>query len=367
MVCGTQHRIDHQHLPRPEMLNELLPAEKLRGFQTRVSSNRPSGRIWPHGEWSYGYAKARPDGGPWHENPLQVSEGAETAIREDWALAQFPLDLSDVSNSRKRPRRGLKGITSYGKQSVKAGGFLMRDRFPHHRMTFATVTIPPLPPEQRQMVVERWPEIVRLGIEWLGRRLERQGLPRAIVSVSEIQPKRLVSTGEGYLHLHMLWLNHPGRKGNWAVNPVDFGAWFEATLRRQLDYGGVDRVNVDVKPVKGDAARYLAKYMSKGGEVLTEAMEDWGPDNCPRQWWNLSGWLRALVKANTLTGGIPGEWLEMLVAYIFNTGDDSPVEFLRHVEVDFDGVLVTVGWRGRLSDQVRRDAMPALAMLSEVC
>lgn len=348
------------------MISELLDKGKLRGFPTLVSSRTASGTIWPHGEWSYGYAKSRPDGGTWHENPIQVSEGAESAIREDWALARYPLDLSDVPKSHSRPRRGLKGMTGYGKQSVKAAGWLMRDRYPQHRMTFGTVTVPQLSEAGRRKLVEVWPEIVRQTIQWLVRRLERQGLPQAVVSVSEIQPKRLASTGEGYLHLHLLWLNVPGRKGNWAVDPVELGAWFEETLSRLLEVPGVGRVNVDVKPVKGDAARYLAKYMSKGGDVLAEALEDWGADNCPRQWWNLSGWVRALVKANTVRGTVPGAWLETLVNYIFDTGDYSVVEYLRHVEIELDGAPITVGWRGRLSDAVRDSILPLMAIASAV-
>ncbi len=159
-------------------LENLLPREKLNKKPSSVPSRYSSGTIWPHGEWSLGYASEAPDNPEWHENPLQVSQRAEEGIRADWAIAQFPLDLSDASNSTKAPPRGQNGITGYGQQMVKACGFLMGDLWPQHRKTLGTVTLPPMSPEARKEVVEAWPDLTRELLRWLSRRLERQGLPQ---------------------------------------------------------------------------------------------------------------------------------------------------------------------------------------------
>lgn len=333
-------------------LETWLPREKLKGSPSRIPIKRASGTLWPHGEFSQGWAKARPDGGEWHEDPYIGMGVDDVPSGRDVAAETAALHLSDVRNSHNRPQRGLKGITGHGRQMVKAFGFLLKEKWPRHRVTLGTVTLPPMEQAQREAVAVAWPELVRHYLQWLSRRLERQGLPPAVCSVTEIQPKRLQETGEGYLHLHTLWLNRPGRKGNWAVSPVDLRAWLSQWLYRHIPGYPGGHVNVNVKPVRGEVARYMAKYMSKGGECLGEAIADWGEAACPRTWWNMTSPARAMVKAETHKGFAVGEYLESLLNYLWDTGDDSWVEFLRHVELDLDGVRVTVGYRGRMSKDV---------------
>jgi len=114
-------------------------------------------------------------------------------------------------------------------------------------------------------------------------------------------------------------------------------------------------VNVDVKPVNGEAARYLAKYMSKGKQQVQEAMEDWGAGLCPRTWWNMTKPARDMVKAATSKGRIPGQLLESVLEHAWATDIDSHYEFLRHIELEFNGALITVGWRGRFTPGLATD------------
>lgn len=303
---------------------------------------------------------ARPDGGEWHEDPYVGMGVDDVPSGRDVAAETAALDLSDARNSHTRPQRGLKGLTGYGKNMVKAFGFLLQERYPRHRVTLGTVTLPPMSQQARREVVDGWSELVREYLQWLSRRLGRQGLPPAVCSVTEIQPKRLQSSGEGYLHLHTLWTNRPAKAGNWAINPCDLRAWLERYLERKIPSYDGGRVNVDVKPVKGEAARYMAKYMSKGGECLAEAMEDWGQDACPSTWWNMTAAARRWVKSETCRGFEAGALIETYLNYLWGTGDDSWVEFLRHVEMEYDGVLVTVGFRGRMTKAVSADARAVL-------
>lgn len=330
-------------------LSDYLPAEKLRGFPTRTHARRASGRLWPHGEFSVGYTKDRPDGGDWHEDPFVGMGVDDVAMEARRAAGAKPLNLSDVPNSHKRPRRGLKGLTGYGKNMVKAFGFLLQEKYPRHRVTLGTVTLPPMNEAARREVVEGWSELVREYLQWLSRRLGRQGLPQVVCSVTEVQPKRLADGQGGYLHLHTLWLNQPGKAGNWAIDPCDLRAWLEKYLERKIPSYSGGHVNVNVKPVEGEVARYMAKYMSKGGECLAEAVEDWGEDNCPRTWWNMTAPARTWVKSEVHQGPQTGAILEALLGYLWDTGDDSWLEFLRHVEIEFDGVAITVGYRGRIT------------------
>jgi hypothetical protein len=167
--------------------------------------------------------------------------------------------------------------------------------------------------------------------------------------VSEVQPRRLAETAEAYLHWHLLWLNHPGKSGNWAIDPCDVRTWLESLLIRKVPSYQGGNVNVDVKRVKGEAARYLAKYMSKGKQQVKEAMDDWGPELCPRTWWNMTKPARDMVKAATSKGRVAGQLLEDVLAHAWSTDLDSHYEYLRHVELEFDGTLITVGWCGRFT------------------
>jgi hypothetical protein len=336
-------------------IENLLPRERLNGKPSAAPSRYPSGTVWPHGEWSLGYASERPDGGKWHEDPfvgLGVDDVAMASRGEGSAL---PLNLSDASNSTKRPPRGQNGITGYGQQMIKAAGFLMGEKWPQHRKTLGTVTLPPMSPQARREVVEAWPELTRELLRWLSRQLERQSLPLVVCSVSEVQPRRLAESGEACLHWHLLWLNFPGKAGNWAIDPRDVRTWLESLLIRKIPSYQGGYVNVNVKPVRGEAARYLAKYMSKGKQQVQEAMEDWGSELCPRTWWNMTKPTRDMVKAATSKGRLPGKLLEVVLEAAFASNLDDYYEFLRHIELDFNGVAITVGWRGRFTASLAKD------------
>ena len=335
-------------------LERLLPRERLKGKPSAVPSRYPSGTVWPHGEWSLGYASERPDGGEWHEDPFVGLGVDDVAMASRGQGEAGPLNLSDASNSTIPPQRGQNGITGYGQQMIKAAGFLMGERWPQHRKTLGTVTLPPMSEQARREVVEVWPDLTRELLRWLFRRLERQSLPPVVCSVSEVQPRRLVETGEGCLHWHLLWLNLPGKAGNWAIDPCDVRTWLESLLIRKIPSYTGGHINVNVKRVKGEAARYLAKYMSKGRQQIQEAMEDWGAGLCPRTWWNMTKPTRDMVKAATSKGRIPGQLLENVLNHAWGTDLDSHYEFLRHIELEFNGALITVGWRGRFT--------PGLAM-----
>lgn len=96
----------------------------------------------------------------------------------------------------------------------------------------------------------------------------------------------------------------------------------------------------------------MAKYMSKGSETLAEAQEDWGADVCPSTWWNMSKTARDWVKSRTFKGRQVGELLDTFMQYVWDTGDSTPVEFVRPIEIDMDGTLVVMGWRGRFTPVV---------------
>lgn len=353
----------------------------------------PTGRIWPSGDFSLGYRRVDWHG-PYARDKRSVQEAYDQSQDGRWTVGAMvqrelyggraggwlealdaeghfqnpedlagdscPLDLTNAPNSHKRANRperyGRLGMTGYGKKMVRSACAILERRF-KGRLTFATVTMPPLPLEQRIELAKLWPEFVRQALQWLGRKLQSQRLPKAVCSVSEIQPARLQAGNGGYLHLHMVWPNLQARPGHWAVDVLEFRSWCEKFLlsRGLLPEGSW--VNVDVCKVEKSAAAYLSKYMSKGGDTLEAFAAENGWDAVPGQWWNLTKVLRDRVKAEVVQGADVGRLLENLVDYALDTCDFEPFWALRTVDMEFEGRFITAGYCGILRESAMRDCV----------
>lgn len=326
---------------------------------TKSPEALPSGKIWPTGEFSFGWVKQRPD------ERLDSREVEYCPV--DWvpgdggfepgqtwleACASAHIDLSNLPNSVKTSKRpetyGRKGITGYGKKMVKSVGALIDAKLPFHRVTFATVTMPTLPPELRRQLALVWPELVSQMLRWITRRLRKKALPEVVVSATEVQPGRLSESSEAYLHLHLLWVNKPGRRGGWTVNVLHLRSWVADFLIRRGLWASEAHVNIDVRRVKGNKACYLAKYLSKGGDIIAEAAEDIGWDALPSQWWNVTKAARDWVKSELIQGKAVGFLLHEMVNDAFLLNRFTDFRYIYQVETEIDGVLVNVGWRGCL-------------------
>jgi hypothetical protein len=355
-------------------LQQYLDPSDVRGVQNAKGKWYCSGTLWPHGEFSYGYARSEGDGGRWHEDVIQVSDetlarhcdGSGAAFAMDIRLEEeasrlkclggppegVPLDLSVPANSHKRAKQGLNGITGYGQQMIKGGGHLMEEKWPRHRKTLGTITLPEMSKEARAEVVQNWSELTRQLLQWVSRLLRKQGLPPIVLSVTEIQPRRLQASGSGYLHWHLLWLNQPGRGGNWAIDPNELRAWLSDLLRRKIQSYQGGHVNVDTKKVEGKVAAYMAKYMSKGRQQIAEAMEDWGNEVCPSTWWNMTKSARDMVNAATLRGPRVGATLEECVLMACESNPEEAFAWLSPIVMEINGDLRQLGWVGRFRPEV---------------
>jgi len=342
---------------------------ELRGTPTKNSTYVPTGKIWPSGDFSVGYRKVAGDDRVEFDTMEQWYQTGALDCPPDKEVGRYgvpvpapdgaePLNLTNVLNSHKPPKakkqRGLGGITSYGRKMVKSACTLL-DELPSRRLTFCTVTMPSLPPEQRRELAECWPEYLRQALQYLSRQLSRSGLAPLIASASEIQPGRLEADKEAYLHLHLCWPNVWAKAGNWAVDVKEFRSWSEKFLRNRglLPDGGW--VNVNVQQVKKSCAAYLGKYMSKGSDIIAQAVEDLGESAIPRQWWNLTKPMRDMVLSGLRTGDDVGQMILNIVDYAFDCNDFDAFWALRHCEMEYDGRLINTGWRGVFKRDLLRE------------
>lgn len=267
-----------------------------------------------------------------------------------------------LGSCRFRPQRGLKGITGHGRKMVKSGASLIQRRFTARRTTFCTVSMPVLPQNLRVELAASWPEFVRQLLQWIGRRLTRQGLPPVVVSVSEIQPKRLEGYGESYLHLHLVWGNKMARRGSWAVSANSVRAWCEAFLKRRGIWDEGAWVRVNVQPVRSTAAGYLSKYMSKGSSELAGFIADLGPHVVPAQWWNMTAAVREWIASELVSGDSVGSLLKATIDGIFSgvVPFQDCLYSLSEVMMEIDGHPRGVGWRGAMKESYRKDLLSIL-------
>ena len=173
--------------------------------------------------------------------------------------------------SKQRGRYGLKGITPNGQKTVRSAGELLQQEFGIGNLTFGTATVPDLGPELNHKINSRWGEGLRRFQQKIVRQLTKLGLPTDVVIVSEVQEERLLQTGRLVLHLHWLCVGRDDSypKHQWAISTKWWSAAWDATLSEIAGVPIKASAGTTVQRVKHDAAGYLAKYMSKGGKLLT--------------------------------------------------------------------------------------------------
>lgn len=329
-----------------------LAGRNWEGVPSQAPSFSPSGTLWPNGEFSQGWKRS-----PGDERLDMRSLADSWDDSEGVGGGNPPLDLVNPAKSHtKRSIRGGLGITTYGRRMLRSGVHILRERYPNHPLTLGTLTLPPLQSSDRRELSGHWGEVVRQTIQWITRQLIRKGLPPLVLSCSEIQPKRLETDKGAYLHLHLVWVNPPTAPEEWGVDADGLRVFWSSLVRRMVDNPSLPVPNIDLRMVRGDVAREISKYVSKGSDCLRKASQDLGIENMPRTWWNMSKALRDLVKGAILKGGQVGtlilEWLQ----YDQGCGEEGLFLWHRAITVDLNGRLITMGNTGQLTPILNRDA-----------
>lgn len=225
----------------------------------------------------------------------------------EWSGRPLFMDLTSVRNSEKSAetkqirRRGSKGMTARGRLLVANAATVLQDKYGKGKLAFWTLTVPDECLGHK--LISGWSRVVELVRKKLLYHLKRSGLPLEFVGVSEVQQKRWESSARALpLHLHILFVtaivDYKPRLSKQKLAKI----WRDAL-------GTVSGVRTEglyasnVQFVKKSAARYLSKYMSKGGVAL-----DWVPrDQVPSAWYFMSSPLRHAVKKAILKGS--GLWV----------------------------------------------------------
>lgn len=198
-----------------------------------------------------------------------------------------------------RERKG-QGFTSWGRRMVRNGAWWLQNQFGRGQLSFLTCTLPDEVLEIFAIADDPaglWSEILRQFEQWLKRRLQAAGLCEFIVGVTEVQPKRYLETQKVGLHLHWVFQGRSENKSPWMIKKEEFAnAWnkiLSNVLERNIESSSATRV----ERVKKSVENYLSKYMSKGGDVINQIIEDGKRNLLPSSWWNVSHGLRRLIRS----------------------------------------------------------------------
>lgn len=331
-----------------------------------------TGRVYPNGE--FGLSKAR-------KCKISVQRRRVRTRDEEWAIQclrvhglqeslsykrkilhdgrdlslqvaplSAPLGSSLLANSH-RAKRGSKGISRYSARMVRNAAYLLEKRYGKDRLSFLTYTLPSLSQEEWEVVCSKWSEIVRVVLQRLRRNLMRGGLPDFVVSVTELQEKRLKRDGVPGLHLHILFVGRKHRKA-WMLSPQEVRSFWISAVEHSLGYSlecGAWRACENIQRVEKSASGYLGKYMTKGVKAI-ESLAVTCPAMCiPSSWSNLSSSLRLWVKREIVPiGQAMSDWILNLI----ECGNAAIVPFVGKIEFPLEcGKKITLGFYGRLSPE----------------
>jgi hypothetical protein len=242
-------------------------------------------------------------------------------VAADYPSHEETLAERKEQSARTPPKRkGLQGITGYGRKMVRSSCYLLQEKFGKERLGFLTLTLPNNP-SYLPILSQRkaWPELVRKFDQELTRELERKGAPIHYIQVTEIQEKRSRATGTLIPHLHLVYVAWDGKsyRDDGKKEFYLSHSWLQETWQRVLENSlktweawiegnPLDKARVSIETIKKSVEGYLGKYMTKGKKSLDKLVKDgFSVSEIPCHWWGCNKEMRELVKSGIQS--LPGD------------------------------------------------------------
>ena len=313
-----------------------------------------SGTLWPNGEFSFAYVP---------ESVTEVTRGEECSwadgLVNDYGTNASPLDLTLLDNLpeqnptgtfRTESRRyGLQGMTSEARRKVRASAYLLQNRYGKERLSFVTLTVPPLGDKKSEYrLASRWHDAIRYLVRRLKQLLHQRGLPRSLIGVTEIQTKRYASTGQFPLHVHLVLVGRKRSRGAWGIHYSEFRQAWADILQLIVGHPIETRYLENVKEVEKDAGSYLGKYMSKSQNEIEKVVSEENEWMLPKQWWFSTKEMKNWLKSRTRKGANCGQLLEAMVHEVWDNPGLYPDLWLRRISIRLDDFDYTAGWIGKI-------------------
>jgi hypothetical protein len=276
---------------------------------------------------------------------------------DDWGNTN--LGLSDATNSHKSPskkikksqKRGSKGITARGKRMVKNACYLLERDHGRHNLSFLTATLPAFAsPDELKLICANWSELVRQLVQELKRILRRGGYCDDMVYITEIQEDRYANRGEVAPHLHLVMVGKKHRyQKHYAVEKAEMRSLWERLLSnflgRPVTAAAATRLERPKKSLQGE----LGSYLSKGGKMIAQIIEDGKGDQLPSSYWGASQNLKNQIKSETkvVTGRDAQKFVDNL-----NDLHEAGLVYFKPIfwTIPDTNIQVTIGFVGWIRD-----------------
>lgn len=281
-------------------------------------------------------------------------DGTQDSLGSGECESSADIGLSTVPSSRIRTRQGLKGITANGRRSVREGCTVLTAQFGKSHLGFYTLTLP-YTGEALKEVVGSWEKIVHRYYEELGREYARRGQELRYVSVCEIQEKRWHATGDVAPHLHYVANAKVGKK--FILLPHEIRDIFRKVCERFTSSTARFDSCENCQIVKKDAGKYLSKYFSKGGVVISTIAES-QPESLPRRWWKIDADTKRDIVSDTVVLYDGESW--RFIHCVKSLSSTNPENYsLESVYIDTGyKIEMLVGYRGKVPGVYERIPSP---------
>jgi len=329
------------------------------------------GRVYPNGEFTLGYVaieKKRIDDSRYERGEVNGIRGVSPEPDEvDTTLGSIAvpheerlfssINLAVVENHHIPSRKyGAAGITTYGKRIVRNSGFMLEQEFGRENLSMGTLTIPQFTTTAMRSICANWNYLVRAFFQEMTRIYSREGLTWRYCSVTEIQPKRWADHKQVGLHIHFLWVPvWVGWANQYLVSYNDIRRIWRRLLQNVINshYNNgaatpaVPNPNFRDERVQKDASAYMAKYMSKGSDIVNEVISHYGEDWIPSQWWSADTTTKKAIKDALVHP--TGDMLDALVD-ICEGNQDALLAYRYEITIERpQRSPLTVGYVGRLN------------------
>lgn len=230
------------------------------------------------------------------------------------AVAPYGLVITPKSSQPptmpKRERGDTNGIPPVAKRRIANMVVGMHREFGRERIGFATCTLPPLAADELAHVNRNFGRLCQVFFQRLKREAERCGVPWVYVAAYEIQEKRLEKCGQVALHLHFVYVSRAEPRGAFWLTPEKLTRFWGDALATVLGHDVPRSALTNLQASKGDMGRELAKYQTKGSQVVGKVKELGRGDELPGQWWSASKSAKEIDARGTLSlAGHRGQYL----------------------------------------------------------
>lgn len=197
-----------------------------------------------------------------------------------------------------KPQRIRKGkpITSHTKKMLKACSALLEEQVGREKIAFLTLTLPNFSEADLAKCNENFHELLRQYCQHLKRRLAKAGVSQEYVCSVEIQEGRWTEKGQLALHAHLVFQGKKYRYSNWILSKEEVRDIWAKLLTNLMGRNIECPAATKIEWVRKSVARYLGKYLSKGGKVVNQIIEANRREELPSKWDRISDALRRKVK-----------------------------------------------------------------------